>query len=324
VTAGAAVAVVGSLNVDFVANVETLPRPGETVIGGTFERHWGGKGGNQAVAAARYGARVTFFGAVGNDDLGAAALAALNDEGIDTHPTMRVAEATGVALIMVDRNGQNQIAVASGANLRVRANNLREVLDTNAQRGVVLTCFEVPDEAVVEAHHAVAAGWTLVINPAPARPIDPRLRGCGAILTPNEGELRDLTGIDSVVGAARSLIANGPGGPVVVTLGERGAVLVTADAAVEVAAPEVTARDATGAGDIFNGVFAAALAQGQSLLDAVRTGVAAASYAVELPGARRQLQRSELEARLERQQADGRPALGRERRPRNRHEADAV
>jgi ribokinase len=308
----ASVVVVGSVNVDLVANVETLPRPGQTVIGGTFERHWGGKGANQAVAAARYGADVTFVGAVGDDDLGTAAIAALNDEGIDTSATIRVAgETTGVALIVVDRDGQNQIAVASGANLRLGAERLHDVLAAKQGPGVVLTCFEVPDDAVAEVRAAATAGWTVVVNPAPARTLDPRLRDSGAILTPNQGELHDLTGIKDLVEAARSLVTAGPGGPVVVTLGERGALLVTAEDAVEVAAPQVVARDATGAGDVFNGVFAAALAQGETMHQAVCSGVAAATYAVELPGARAQLSRAELGVRRSAEARDGHgPATG--------------
>jgi ribokinase len=295
-----AVAVVGSLNVDFVVVVARLPRPGETVIDGTFERHWGGKGANQAVAASRYGAEVSFVGAVGDDDLGPQAVAALDDEGIDTREVTRcVGEATGVALIAVDQQGQNQIAVASGANLRVRTDKLRSLIDTHRTAGVVLAGFEVPDDAVVTAVRvAISAGWRAVVNPAPARSLDRRLYGCGAILTPNQHELSALTGIEDVVDGARRLVAHGTGGPVVVTLGQRGALLVTEDEVLEAPAPRVAARDTTGAGDVFNGVFAAALAEGQTLIDSLRIGVAAASYAVELPGARGQLRREGIHARL--------------------------
>lgn len=307
----APVVVVGSVNMDFVATVDSLPRPGQTVIGGSFERHWGGKGANQAVAAARYGADVTFVGAVGDDDLGAAAITALAEDGIDTSATVRLAgEATGVALIVVDRAGQNQIAVASGANARLRVEGFQEILAAKQGPGVVLTCFEVSDHVVAEVC-AACEGWTCIINPAPARPLDARLMGSGAILTPNQGELRELTLAEDVGEAARNLVNDGPGGPVVVTLGQRGALLVTADTSIEVPTPKAVARDTTGAGDVFNGVFAAALAQGETMYEAVMSGVTAATYAVELPGARSQLSRGELDMRRGRRNIDRRASAAR-------------
>ena len=295
------VVVVGSVNADLVAVVEHLPRPGETVIGGAFERHWGGKGANQAVAARRFGADVCFVGAVGDDDLGAAAVEALEADGVDASGVARLpGQSTGVALIVVDASGQNQIAVASGANLSVEADGLDALLRGGAP-GVVLTNFEVPDVAVVEAVRAArAAGWVAVINPAPARAIPEELRGSGVILTPNEHELEGITDDGTPEDAARSLAGEVTGGPVAVTLGARGALLLDGGAATRVYAPEVTPRDTTGAGDVFNGVLAAALAEGRPLADGVRLAVCAASFAVEIPGARGQLDRAELERRLAR------------------------
>jgi ribokinase len=294
-----AVVVVGSANADLVVYVDRLPRAGETVAGGTFERHWGGKGANQAVAARRHGASVRFVGAVGNDDLGDAALADLARQGVDVAHVARSVSPTGVALIVVDRGGENQIAVASGANADVSGAGLEGVLD-EAGDGVVLTCFEIPELAVASAIRAAArAGWRVVVNPAPSRELPEALRGSGAILTPNEHELRAMTGTGDVEQAAHSLAAL-TNGPVVVSLGPAGALLVAAGSAIHVEAPPVEAQDSTGAGDVLNGVLAAALAEGVELREAVHVAVAAASFSVENRGARAQLSRAELLARIRR------------------------
>src|SRR4051794_8476148 len=222
------VVVVGSINVDVVVTLDRLPAPGETVIGGRFARHGGGKGANQAVAAARAGADVRFVGAVGADDFGADAVAELAREGIDVSGIARLEdEATGVALIAVDRGGRNQIAGASGANARVGAAAAR------MQAGDVhLLGFEVPDEAVVAAARAgSAAGARIVLNPAPARPLPEELRGLGLIATPNADEARALGGAEA--------IAAHTGGPMIVTHGQQGAVLHDGDAHVRLRAPAV-------------------------------------------------------------------------------------
>jgi ribokinase len=270
------VVVVGSVNVDLVVTVDRLPAPGETVTGGTFAIHHGGKGANQAVAAARAGAPVTMIGAVGDDDNGVAARAVLAAEGVDT-ALIRVlpGEMTGVALIAVDRAGANQIAVASGANHRFDG-----LPQLPQGEGVLLVGFEVVDAVVAEAV-AVARGrgWPIIVNPAPARELPAALRASGAILVPNDGEAALLGG------DARALAAV-TGGPVVVTMGADGARLIDGDRDVRVAAPEVVAVDTTGAGDVFAGVLAASLADGLELEAAVRRAVAAASRAVTVPGAR--------------------------------------
>src|SRR4051794_12979471 len=203
------VVVVGSITVGLVVALDRLPAPGETVIGGRFARHGGGKGANQAVAAARAGAAVRFVGAVGADDFGADAVADLARAGVDVGAIARLdGEATGVALIAVDREGRNQIAVASGANERVGAAMVGAVRIEAAD--VCLLGFEVPDEAVVAgARAAAAAGARIVVNPAPARPLPPPLRGLRVIATPNADEARALGGADA--------IADGTGGPVIVT-----------------------------------------------------------------------------------------------------------
>jgi ribokinase len=273
------VLVVGSVNVDLVVTLERLPAPGETVIGGRFARGGGGKGANQAVAAARAGAQVRFVGAVGADDFGAGALAELEQEDIDTSGIARLEdEPTGVALIAVDREGRNQIAVASGANARVDAAMARAAAGLEPG-DVCLLGFEVPDSAVVAAARAAAAaGARIVLNPAPARELPEALSGLGVVLTPNADEAEAMGGATAL--AART------GAPVIVTRGADGAVLLDGGAETELPAPEVEAVDTTGAGDVFNGVLAAGLASGLDLADAAGRAVEAASASVRRAGAR--------------------------------------
>jgi len=269
------VVVVGSINADLVVTLDRLPAPGETVIGGRFARHGGGKGANQAVAAARAGAHVRFVGAVGDDDFGAAAIAELEHAGVDVGAVACTTEPTGVALIAVDREGRNQIAVASGANATVDGSRI----GTLNAGDVCLLGFEVPDAAVVAgARAAHSAGARIVLNPAPARPIPDELRGLGAILTPNADEADALGGARQIAAVA--------GGPVIVTRGADGAVLVQADTETEIPAPRVDVVDTTGAGDVFNGVLAAGLAAGLDLEAAARRAVEAATASVRVAGAR--------------------------------------
>ena len=283
------VLVIGSINADLVVTLDRLPEPGETVTGGRFARHGGGKGANQAVAAARAGARVRFAGAVGDDDLGAAAIEQLAVEGVDVGAVARLeGEATGVALIAVDRAGRNQIAVASGANARVGAALVARALEAAAlgPGDVVLLGFEVPDAAVVAgARAAGAAGARAILNPAPARDVPDGALGHGLLLPPNGLEAAALTGETEPAAAARAL-ARRANAPVVVTVGADGALLADGDGVVEIAAPEVEVVDTTGAGDAFNGVLAAGLAAGAGIEEAARRAVEAASASVRRAGAR--------------------------------------
>jgi ribokinase len=274
--ASGTVVVVGSINVDLVVTLDALPAPGETVIGGRFARHGGGKGANQAVAAARAGAPVCFVGAVGDDEFGAGAVAELEAEGIDVSAVARLTdEPTGVALIAVDREGRNQIAVASGANARVDAT----MAEAAGAADVCLLGFEVPDDAVVAAARAAAAaGARVVLNPAPARAIPEAVLGLGVVLTPNAQEAEALGGAETL--AART------GAPVIVTLGAEGALLLDGGRETPLRAPRVEALDTTGAGDVFNGVLAAGLAAGLDVTEAARRAVEAASASVRRAGAR--------------------------------------
>lgn len=282
--------VVGSINVDLVVRAPALPRPGETVVGGTFERHGGGKSANQAVAAARAGGSVRMIGVVGDDDAGRAAVAELAAEGIGVS-TVAVIDgiATGVALIVVGPDGENQIAVASGANALLGAEHIETAVVTDALRpgDVCLVGYEVPDAAVLAA--AAAAGRaraTLIVNPAPARDLGADLYRYGPILTPNRGEAALLAGVSDPAEAGRVLSAR-TGAAVIVTLGAEGAVVVAPGAGPRrIPAHPVEPLDTTGAGDAFNGTLAAGLAAGGSLEEALDAAMRAAALTTLAVGAR--------------------------------------
>lgn len=277
--------VVGAVNVDLVVRGVPLPAPGQTVTGGVFERHHGGKGGNQAVAAAlalRGGSldgAVRLVGAVGDDAIGTDALEALQTEGVDVS-RVRIARgvATGVALIIVDEHGENQIAVAPGANATPTPADVDSALDDLDARGVVLASLEVPLDAVRRAaERCRQAGGTFVLNPAPASAEAASLLPLANVVSPNESELR-LLGED-----AESIRAKHRDLHVILTVGSRGAVV---DGGQTVPAPKVEAVDATGAGDCLNGVLAAGLLERLPLQEAVARAVTAASISVTRPGAR--------------------------------------
>ena len=277
------VVVVGSVNVDLVVRVARLPGPGETVTRGTFARHGGGKGANQAVAARRLGARTAIVGAVGDDDLGAEAVRELEAEGVDVASIAHLSDVpTGAAVIVVDDAGENQIAVASGANAAVDGASVERALrDLGAE--LVLLSLEVSDEALLTG---AAAARTPILNPAPARNLPPGLLDTRPLLTPNAGEARMMTGEDDMHAAAKSLFRR-TGAPVVVTLGADGALLVRDEGEpLRIPAPVVSAVDTTGAGDCLNGALAAELARGTRLEDAVAFAVRAAALSTLAAGAR--------------------------------------
>jgi ribokinase len=282
--------VVGAINVDLVVAGAPLPAPGETVTGGTFAQHQGGKGGNQSVAAARAlggGPGVVMVGAVGNDALGHDALDALRAEGVATSVVIRPGVPTGVALICVGPDGENQISVAPGANAELTSSDVRSALGQVHEVGVMLLSLEVPRGAV-----EAAADWArdravpLVLNPAPVQPWVADVARLATYVTPNEHE-REALGVL-------------PEGVVVVeTLGEEGVAIHRGSAVERVEAPRVEAVDTTGAGDCFNGVFAAGLVEGLEAAAAARRAAAAAALSVTKPGAREGMpSRSDLEAFL--------------------------
>ncbi|MET0510501.1 MAG: PfkB family carbohydrate kinase [Thermoleophilaceae bacterium] len=281
--------VIGSLNTDLVVSVGSLPAPGETVTGGSFEMAGGGKGANQAVAAARAGTSVAIIGAVGADDFGARLIAELLTEGVDTAGVTAVPRArTGVAGIVVDEQGENQIAVASGANHELRPSDVEQAfegLDLSRAR-CALFSFEVEDKVVL-AGAALAAerGMALVVNPAPARRLPAALVELRPMLAPNQGEAAELTGHEDPAAAAGAL-AKRTEAPALVTAGARGVFVAADECVTQIEPPTVSVRDTTGAGDTFNGVLAGGVARGWSLDRAARWATLAAAHSVTKSGAR--------------------------------------
>jgi ribokinase len=283
------VVVVGAINVDLVVSGAALPAPGETVTGGVFAQHQGGKGGNQAVAAARArgGTGVVLVGSVGNDALGHDALDALRAEGVATSVAIRPGVPTGVALIVVGRDGENQIAVAPGANAELTAGDVTTAFAQVYEAAVVLASLEVTHDAV-----RAAAAWCtehdvpFVLNPAPSKPWAAEVAALASYVTPNEHELAALGSLGNEV-------------VVVETRGPEGVVIRRGVEEEKVEAPTVEAVDTTGAGDCFNGVFAAGLAEGLEVRTAVGRAAAAAAMSVTKVGAREGMpRREELEAFL--------------------------
>jgi len=285
------VVVVGSSNTDMVVKVPRLPGAGETVLGGLFVEAAGGKGANQAVAAARSGAAVTFIAKVGADSLGERAIAGFRSDGIDVSWIARDTEsASGVALIMVDDQGQNCIAVASGANGRLAPCDLEAAEDAFGGARVVLAQLETPLPTVCRAAEmARDVGALFLLNPAPAQAIPASLMQLVDVLIPNEVEAEGLTGIAvvdewSARKAAETLVDSGAGA-VVVTLGKRGAYLLAGSHSEPVPGYSVSPVDATAAGDAFCGALASALSDGDTLPVAVQYANAVAAVSVTRLGA---------------------------------------
>lgn len=301
------VLVIGSLNTDLVVRVNRFPREGETLIGDSFQQFLGGKGANQAVSAARLGAQVSMVGRLGVDGFGDAQIAGLEADGIDTSGILRDPEApSGIASITVDSTGKNRIIIVPGANMRCGVEDVDAARDRITEADILLLQLEIPVESVARAIQIAAeVGTPVILNPAPAQAVDPALLANVDYLTPNEVEAEQLTGISvkSPVDAGRAaaqLLSYGVGG-VVITLGERGAVVVEKGGAAPVLMPafSVDAVDTVAAGDAFNGALAVCLAQGAPLVEAARYAAAVAAIAVTRPGAQASLPyRSEVEAFL--------------------------
>jgi len=279
--------VVGSSNTDLVLECARLPRPGETVLGGELTRFAGGKGANQAVAACRAGARVSFVGARGDDDFGRQARRDLHEEGIDLrYFTKKAAAPSGVALILVGgRQRENQIAVARSANDLLSPDDVRAAAPLLRSASVILTQLEVPIDTV-EATAQVARELQkpLVLNPGPARKLPSKILRLVDTITPNEQEAEVLSGESDVRRAARVLRRRGCR-QVVVTLGARGVWIATDDLEKRLAAPKVKPRDTVGAGDCFTAWLVVGLAEGLNFVDASERAQRAAAVAVTRPGA---------------------------------------
>jgi len=278
----AEIVVVGSLNVDTTVRVARLPQPGQTVLGSGHFGDTGGKGANQAVAAARLGRRVAMIGAVGDDADGDRLVAALESAGVDVAGVRRDPDRpTGIAHITVDDSGENMIVVDPGANGGLDPEHVERHRDLLAGASVVMAQLEVPLEAVERAI-ALAAG-ARILNPAPGRPLPDSLLERVGVLVPNQTELGVLAGAATPDGPleAGRLARSLPAAAVVVTLGAAGALLVSGDAAKHIAAPRIQAVDPTAAGDAFCGGLADGIARGLGLPEAVgwavRCGAAAAT-----------------------------------------------
>jgi len=287
--------VVGSLNMDLVVKATRMPLGGETVAGRDFQMIPGGKGANQAAAAARLGARVAMVGRVGGDAFGSPLIENLRRQGVDTgHVRIDDEAATGTAMIIVDDSGQNSIVVAPGANGRVNEQDVDRLEGMLGHAQVLLVQFEVPLETVQHAIQMAARHQVKVIlNPAPARPAPIELIAGADFVVPNEFEAGTLTGLEtkdvpSAERAARKLLGYGP--PVVIiTLGEKGALMATDRGMVHVPARKVQAVDTTAAGDAFTGGLAFALVKGFPLDEAVRYASCAGTLAVTKFGAQTSL-----------------------------------
>lgn len=285
------IVVVGSSNTDMIIKLDRIPRPGETILGGEFVTAAGGKGANQAVAAARAGGRVSFITRVGRDVFGDQALAGFVKDRIDVDHVVRDKSApSGVALIFVARDGENSIAVASGANGRLAPADLKKARKLIASAAVLVMQLETPLATVQAAAEAAAqARVSVILNPAPAQPLPDDLLRLVSILTPNETEAELLTGIkvndDATSGQAADRLMECGVGTVIITLGQRGAFVATEGLRKLVPGFAMQAVDTTAAGDVFNGALAVALAERQTLEQAVRFANAAAAISVTRMGA---------------------------------------
>jgi ribokinase len=291
------VVVVGSANTDMVVQVENIPRLGETVLGGKFVNAQGGKGANQAVAAARLGAEVTFVTRLGRDAFGQSSEAAYQIEGINTDFIIWDDDApSGVALIMVNRNGENIIAVAPGANGRLTPADVQAAESVFKTADAVLVQLEIPLVAVQTAvdlghrHHA-----RVMLNPAPATYLPDSILRSVDFLTPNENELAILTGAQSSErgNTAREFADLIGVQALIVTVGEKGALVITEGTEHLVPGFPVKAVDSVAAGDAFNGALAVAISRGENLLGAVRYANAAGALSVTRAGAQPSLPTSD-------------------------------
>ncbi|ERH63577.1 MULTISPECIES: ribokinase [Pantoea] len=304
----AKLAVLGSINADHILNLAHFPRPGETVIGKQYQVAFGGKGANQAVAAGRAGADIAFIACVGADDIGERIRQQLQQDQIDTAPVETVAqEATGVAMIFVNGEGENNIGIYSGANAALTPAYVERHQQVIRSADALLMQLESPLDSVLAAARIARASHTQVIlNPAPATQLSDELLALIDIITPNETEAEILTGIavnddDDAARAAQALHAKGID-TVLITLGRRGVWLSEQGQGQRIPGFSVQAVDTIAAGDTFNGAFITARLEGVAMQDAVRFAHAAAAIAVTRPGAQPSVPwRTEIDAFLQQQ-----------------------
>ncbi len=286
-----AITVIGSTNTDMVIKTFHLPKPGETILGGDFLMNPGGKGANQAVAAARLNGKVTLVAKTGDDVFGKQAKKLFLSEKLNVDYLFTDKDSpSGIALITVDDQGENCIVVAPGANSQLLREDIDLAKDAILQSDILLMQLEIPlDTVIYSAEIAFKAGKKVILNPAPAQPLPTELLKNLYMITPNETESELLTGIQvtdqpSAIAAAKILLAKGIE-VVVITMGNKGAMLVTADICELIPSFKVTAVDSTAAGDCFNGALAVALSEGTDLVNTIKFANKAASISVTRMGA---------------------------------------
>jgi ribokinase len=292
------ICVVGSANMDLTFRTPRLPLPGETLIGHSFVQSFGGKGANQAVAAARLGANVSIVTRVGRDAFGEAILINFAHQGIATYAVTDPDRPTGTAAILVDDSGRNCIVAVAGANVGLSPRHVEEAADVIRGAAVLVSPLEVPIETILTAFRlAKGSGVRTVLNPAPAFPLPEELWHLVDVCVPNEVEAELLTGqvvrsVEDAEAAGRQLLGRGPK-TVIVTLGERGALIVDQGRSEQVPGVAVTAVDTTGAGDAFIGGLSVFLAEGKPLREAVVLANAVGALSVTVAGAQAGLPRRE-------------------------------
>ena len=285
------ITVIGSMNMDMVVQTGHIPKPGETVLGNHFFMNPGGKGANQAIAVSRLGGKVSFVGRIGNDVFGKQARQLFDEEGIETQFLIEDEDTpSGIALITVDKEGENSIVVAPGANSQLSNDDITKYFDKHTLGGILLIQLEIPMQTVqIAATCAKQNNMYVIVNPAPANEDIERLYNLIDIITPNISEAEILSGIsinniDDVKNAASKLVEFGVKN-VIITLGKDGALILENNIFTHVPAPEVDVVDTTAAGDVFNGALAVYLSQGKSLVASVNFACQAASISVTRLGA---------------------------------------
>jgi ribokinase len=297
------VLIIGSSNIDMNIYSERLPKKGETVTGGTFKQFLGGKGANQAVASVRSGSKTIFIAKIGDDSLGNKMISQFKKEGIIINHIIRdEMEASGVAFILIDKNGENMISVAPGANAKLNTDDIEKHKDIITNAAVLVVQMDIPIETIQKIFHIASEGDVLkILNPAPLKPIPRNLLSQIDIIVPNEGELYKLHSLlklkeiteaedKKIIQASKNLATLGIK-TILTTLGNKGSLLYQSeeDQIIKIPAYKVKAIDTVGAGDCFNGVLASKLAQGENIISAVKYATAASSIAVTRKGAQQSI-----------------------------------